>query len=133
MFALRNRGTADAVDALGAAFGARSALLKHEVAYVLGQMQNSGALDVLWCACYLLLLTGWLGYWKQSESNRFAPELDALILASNSGGSHGSWRTLANRMLCTCKHTAHLTCRNAIAGFIRASQAFGHVPSTMFS
>lgn len=47
MFALRNCGSNDAVDALGAAFGARSALLKHEVAYVLGQMQHPGALEVL--------------------------------------------------------------------------------------
>lgn len=50
MFALRNAGGPDAVAALGAAFGARSALLKHEVAYVLGQMQDSTALLVLRCA-----------------------------------------------------------------------------------
>lgn len=41
MFALRDRGGADAVAALGAAFGSCSALLKHEVAYVLGQMQDA--------------------------------------------------------------------------------------------
>lgn len=49
MFALRNAGGSEAVEALGAAFAARSALLKHEVAYVLGQMQDPGALDVLRC------------------------------------------------------------------------------------
>jgi deoxyhypusine monooxygenase len=44
MFALRNRGGSEAVDALSASFAAsRSALLKHEVAYVLGQMQDGGA------------------------------------------------------------------------------------------
>jgi deoxyhypusine monooxygenase len=44
MFALRDRGGAEAVAALAAAFGASdSALLKHEVAYVLGQMQDAGA------------------------------------------------------------------------------------------
>lgn len=41
MFALRNRGGAEAVDALSASFfSSKSALLKHEVAYVLGQMQD---------------------------------------------------------------------------------------------
>jgi len=47
MFALRNRGGADAVAALAESFTARSALLKHEVAYVLGQMQDPSAVDVL--------------------------------------------------------------------------------------
>lgn len=64
MFALRNKGGADAVQALGDAFGylhfwfvvvfnntphirCRSALLKHEVAYVLGQMQDAHAVAVL--------------------------------------------------------------------------------------
>lgn len=47
MFALRNRGGGEAVAALGRSFSARSALLKHEVAYVLGQMQDAGAVDVL--------------------------------------------------------------------------------------
>ncbi len=47
MFALRNRGGPDAVAALAASFAARSALLKHEVAYVLGQMQDAAAVDVL--------------------------------------------------------------------------------------
>ena len=49
MFALRNRGGADAVAALAEAFGCRSALLKHEVAYVLGQMQDAEAFQVLRC------------------------------------------------------------------------------------
>ncbi|KAG1674938.1 hypothetical protein FOA52_014731 [Chlamydomonas sp. UWO 241] len=40
LFALRNKGGPEAVKALGDVFGARSALLKHEVAYVLGQMQD---------------------------------------------------------------------------------------------
>lgn len=44
MFALRNRGGPEAVSALADAFRAsRSALLKHEVAYVLGQMQDAHA------------------------------------------------------------------------------------------
>jgi deoxyhypusine monooxygenase len=47
MFALRNRGGEAAIEALGAAFSARSALLKHEIAYVLGQMQHPNAVDVL--------------------------------------------------------------------------------------
>ena len=49
MFALRNRGGADAVAALAQAFTCRSALLKHEVAYVLGQMQDAEAFHVLKC------------------------------------------------------------------------------------
>uniref|UniRef100_A0A0D6R4J6 Deoxyhypusine hydroxylase n=1 Tax=Araucaria cunninghamii TaxID=56994 RepID=A0A0D6R4J6_ARACU len=43
LFALRNRGGADAVDAIVAALQARSALLRHEVAYVLGQLQDKAA------------------------------------------------------------------------------------------
>ena len=49
MFALRNRGGADAVAALAESFDCRSALLKHEVAYVLGQMQDAEAFHVLKC------------------------------------------------------------------------------------
>jgi len=48
MFALRNRGGTEAVEALGSSFGAaKSALLKHEVAYVLGQMQDAHAVETL--------------------------------------------------------------------------------------
>eukprot|EP00887_Chlorella_sp_A99_P006698 scaffold3.g6698.t1 len=47
MFALRNKGGPEAVAALAAAFAASSALLKHEVAYVLGQMQDAAAVDTL--------------------------------------------------------------------------------------
>ncbi|EFJ53045.1 deoxyhypusine hydroxylase [Volvox carteri f. nagariensis] len=47
LFALRNKGGKDAVAALGAVFGARSALLKHEVAYVMGQMQDPKAVEFL--------------------------------------------------------------------------------------
>ncbi len=47
LFALRNIGGEDSVDALCAAFESKSALLKHEIAYVLGQMQNKHAVPVL--------------------------------------------------------------------------------------
>ncbi len=47
LFALRNIGGNDAVDALAAAFDSNSALLKHEIAYVLGQMQNNHAVPTL--------------------------------------------------------------------------------------
>ncbi|KXZ51717.1 hypothetical protein GPECTOR_11g165 [Gonium pectorale] len=47
LFALRNKGGKEAVAALGAVFGARSALLKHEVAYVMGQMQDPKAVEFL--------------------------------------------------------------------------------------
>jgi len=47
LFALRNIGGNDSVDALASAFNSNSALLKHEIAYVLGQMQNSHALPCL--------------------------------------------------------------------------------------
>ncbi len=47
LFALRNIGGTDAVDALAAAFDSPSALLKHEIAYVLGQMQNKHAVPTL--------------------------------------------------------------------------------------
>ena len=47
LFALRNIGGVDAVDALAAAFDSESALLKHEIAYVLGQMQNNHAVPTL--------------------------------------------------------------------------------------
>ena len=59
MFALRNKGGSDCVQALGDAFASKSALLKHEVAYVLGQMQDANAVNTLryWSdTCKLQLL-----------------------------------------------------------------------------
>lgn len=47
VFALRNRGGAEAVAALAAAFDDPSALLKHELAYVMGQMQDPAAIPFL--------------------------------------------------------------------------------------
>jgi deoxyhypusine monooxygenase len=47
LFALRNIGGIEAVDALAAAFDSSSALLKHEIAYVLGQMQDDHAVPHL--------------------------------------------------------------------------------------
>jgi len=43
VFSLRNRGGAEAVEALAAAFDDPSALLRHELAYVLGQMGDPHA------------------------------------------------------------------------------------------
>jgi deoxyhypusine monooxygenase len=40
LFALRNKGGKEAVNVLTEVFKARSALIKHEVAYVLGQMMD---------------------------------------------------------------------------------------------
>jgi deoxyhypusine monooxygenase len=47
VFALRNIGGAVAIDALGEAFQDSSALLRHELAYVMGQMGDAHALPVL--------------------------------------------------------------------------------------
>ena len=47
LFALRNIGGKAAVDSLAAAFESSSALLKHEIAYVLGQMQDDHAVPHL--------------------------------------------------------------------------------------
>lgn len=47
LFALRNEGGPAAVDAIAAAFTDGSALLRHELAYVLGQMQDPHAVPVL--------------------------------------------------------------------------------------
>ncbi len=47
LFALRNIGSSDSVEALSAAFSSPSALLKHEIAYVMGQMQNPLAIPSL--------------------------------------------------------------------------------------
>ncbi|KAK9039248.1 hypothetical protein V6N11_024081 [Hibiscus sabdariffa] len=47
LFALRNHGGEEAVSAIIDSLGAESALLKHEVAYVLGQLQNKAASAVL--------------------------------------------------------------------------------------
>lgn len=47
MFALRNKGGREAVKSLGDAFASQSALLKHEIAYVLGQMQDAEAVSTL--------------------------------------------------------------------------------------
>lgn len=47
VFTLRNLGGAAAVEALAACFGDPSALLRHEVAYVMGQMQDPHAVPFL--------------------------------------------------------------------------------------
>ncbi|MFO1533209.1 MAG: HEAT repeat domain-containing protein [Thermoplasmatota archaeon] len=47
VFTLRNLGGAAAVEALAAAFSDPSALLRHEVAYVMGQMQDAHAVPFL--------------------------------------------------------------------------------------
>ncbi|KAL4558699.1 hypothetical protein LXL04_036900 [Taraxacum kok-saghyz] len=47
LFGLRNHGGDEAVAAIVASLNAKSALLRHEVAYVLGQLQNKCASDAL--------------------------------------------------------------------------------------
>lgn len=47
MFALRNCGGREAVQALVSGFEDSSALFKHEIAYILGQMQDASAIDGL--------------------------------------------------------------------------------------
>lgn len=47
VFALRNNGSIDSVIALSNGFKSKSALLKHEIAYVMGQMQNNAAIPFL--------------------------------------------------------------------------------------
>jgi len=47
VFALRNINSKESVDSLSKAFDSNSALLRHEVAYVMGQMQNRHALNIL--------------------------------------------------------------------------------------
>ena len=47
LFALRGIGGKKSVEALADAFGSNSALLKHEIAYVMGQMQDNNAVPYL--------------------------------------------------------------------------------------
>ncbi|KAK1357056.1 deoxyhypusine hydroxylase [Heracleum sosnowskyi] len=47
LFGLRNHGGDEAISAIVKSLGANSALLRHEVAYVLGQLQNKSATDAL--------------------------------------------------------------------------------------
>ncbi|KAL8092597.1 hypothetical protein AgCh_034745 [Apium graveolens] len=47
LFGLRNHGGDEAISAIVKALGANSALLRHEVAYVLGQLQSKIATDAL--------------------------------------------------------------------------------------
>ncbi|CAH9114705.1 unnamed protein product [Cuscuta europaea] len=47
LFALRNNGGEEAISAIIESLGATSALLRHEVAYVLGQLQDKKAADAL--------------------------------------------------------------------------------------
>ncbi|KAK1355911.1 hypothetical protein POM88_049167 [Heracleum sosnowskyi] len=47
LFGLQNHGGDEAISAIVKALGANSALLRHEVAYVLGQLQNKSATDAL--------------------------------------------------------------------------------------
>tara|TARA_B100001123_G_C14978555_1_gene894632 strand:+ start:250 stop:717 length:468 start_codon:yes stop_codon:yes gene_type:complete len=44
VFSLRNSNSSESIHALGLGFNSKSALLKHEIAYVMGQMQNEEAL-----------------------------------------------------------------------------------------
>ena len=47
LFTLRNLGGEEAIKAMGKAFEDESALLKHEVAYCLGQMEDKRAIPIL--------------------------------------------------------------------------------------
>lgn len=47
LFTLRNIGGADSIQAIADCFQDDSALLKHELAYCLGQMQDTKAIPVL--------------------------------------------------------------------------------------
>ena len=47
IFSLRNNRSQKAIEILCKAFQSKSALLKHEIAYVLGQMQDSSAVPTL--------------------------------------------------------------------------------------
>lgn len=47
MFALRNIGTLEAVKELANGFNDKSALFRHEIAYVFGQMQHAGSVESL--------------------------------------------------------------------------------------
>nr|NVI76085.1 nero [Cucujiformia] len=47
MFALRNIGSTDAIRALGGALNCGSVLFKHEIAFVLGQIQDSESVQFL--------------------------------------------------------------------------------------
>lgn len=47
MFSLRNRGTEEAVLALCEGFNDQNALFRHEIAYVLGQMQHQASVPAL--------------------------------------------------------------------------------------
>ncbi|XP_047443801.1 deoxyhypusine hydroxylase isoform X2 [Mugil cephalus] len=53
MFALRNLGTEEAVQALGDGLQCSSALFRHEIGYVLGQMQHPAAVPALRAALEL--------------------------------------------------------------------------------
>ena len=47
VFTLRNINSSESIDALSKGFKSESALLRHEIAYVMGQMQNNHALPIL--------------------------------------------------------------------------------------
>uniref|UniRef100_A0A7S2XB05 Deoxyhypusine hydroxylase n=1 Tax=Lotharella oceanica TaxID=641309 RepID=A0A7S2XB05_9EUKA len=47
MFALRDLGTKESVEALATAFGDKSAIVRHEIAYVMGQMRHVAAVPHL--------------------------------------------------------------------------------------
>ena len=47
VFSLRNINSSESIDALSQGFKSQSALLRHEIAYVMGQMQNNHALPIL--------------------------------------------------------------------------------------
>ena len=59
VFALRNLRTDEACLALCQGFASSSALLRHEIAYVLGQMQNTAALPTRSNALRTMKSTSW--------------------------------------------------------------------------
>ncbi|PNG99063.1 Deoxyhypusine hydroxylase, partial [Tetrabaena socialis] len=74
LFALRNKGGREAVAALGAVFGCRSALLKHEVAYVMGQMQDPLAVEFLTNVLKVRILSDtWIRWWAEPDKFNFYP------------------------------------------------------------
>ena len=74
LFSLRDAGGAQAVSALCAALrGSTSALLKHEVAYVLGQMQDPASLGPCRSACSTRESTRWSDTRPPRRSGPWAP------------------------------------------------------------
>jgi hypothetical protein len=95
LFALRNKGGSEAVAVLGEAFSCSSALLKHEVAYVFGQMQHADSAEVLSKVLQVREQLGAALAVACTHAGRGSGRLDVRCVAGAKGALHAAAAAVA--------------------------------------